>query len=435
MVIRYRDKNRIVAGTHPYIELFGLFVFASGLLGLMLCVLLFDEVQREYGVGVPFCLLLLCFGGWMAFLRSKLVIDSNEKTITHSSLLFFTEIWRMKDISHLDLFQMSPILASHWSTLIVSNSGNREYLPASLSQNELPLFAAIAYQNELEIVLSDSGAVVKCLKELLENNPDHYELRWLLAVAYGFKKQFWQAAHELETVVQIAPSELRLRRSYGLALMILMRFEDALAQFEMCYKTNPDDLVTQMACIDLLRILGRFSEALSRAEALYARSDDKASLVHLTYADLQQICGVPEKAIPALERILNAQSPVADKPESIHTVDALITRALALSRLKRFDEAEKDFARAMKFSHMAPLMIAHYAGFLAYRAQFAGDQREEFEKKALYQLEVVYKSPAVGPGIFYDTDFRFLRDNPKFKELTSAALKNFEERQSPNAVS
>ncbi len=122
------------------------------------------------------------------------------------------------------------------------------------------------------------------------------------------------------------------------------------------------------------------------------------------------------KAISALHRVLKRYETITSMWMGFNP-DECVTRGAAYSRLRRFDEADKDYEEAMKWAKLAPELHAHYAGYLSYRSALPDQSREELATRALDHLEKAQNARETSPLLFYDSDFRAIRDDPRFKKM------------------
>jgi tetratricopeptide (TPR) repeat protein len=165
------------------------------------------------------------------------------------------------------------------------------------------------------------------------------EYLFSLGTALRHQKRFQEAVNVFDKAVQLKPDKAELWTGLGKALVDLDRRAEALLSFQHALKLNPRLWDAAHESGTLLNRMGRREEALAHfmlcAELKPNHAADDATTFNNIGNTLQSLDRSAE-ALPWLDRALDR------RPDF---VEALSNKAIALSQLRRFDEAFAIYAR------------------------------------------------------------------------------------------
>ncbi|MDD5276200.1 MAG: hypothetical protein PHR16_08965 [Methylovulum sp.] len=122
--------------------------------------------------------------------------------------------------------------------------GGLHYTLRAFPNHHKALNAVMYYQliNDHEIKLKKAGALtvpVECyMKRAIHFSP-HDIVSYMLYASYLKKVNHFEEANNIyKQALKVAPTDLRVRYSYGLFLMGIKKYTEALAQAEIIYKKN-----------------------------------------------------------------------------------------------------------------------------------------------------------------------------------------------------
>lgn len=98
--------------------------------------------------------------------------------------------------------------------------------------------------------LYESGFALRCSGDyqqardvfgrVLENDPQHLEARWQIALIDGFEGEFERSLEGLKTLADEAPHNLDIRYDYAMTLMMLGFAQESCAEFRAILDINPE---------------------------------------------------------------------------------------------------------------------------------------------------------------------------------------------------
>ena len=165
------------------------------------------------------------------------------------------------------------------------------------------------------------------------------EYLYSLGTALRHQMRFEEAVNVFDKAVQLKPDKAELWTALGRALVDLERKSEALLSFQHALALNPHSWDAAHESGTLLNQMGRREEALAHfmrcAELKPNHAADDATTFN-NIGNTLQMLGRGEEALPWLDRALDARPDFAE---------ALSNKALALTQLRRFDEAFACYAR------------------------------------------------------------------------------------------
>jgi tetratricopeptide (TPR) repeat protein len=178
---------------------------------------------------------------------------------------------------------------------------------------------------------------VEWISRAIRSDP-RAEYLYSLGTALRHLKRYQEAVDVFDRAVQLKPDKAELWTALGRALVDLERRDEALLSFQHALKLNPQLWDAAHESGTLLNRMGRREEALAHflrcAELKRNHADDAATFNNI--GNTMQSLDRSTEALPWLDRALER------RPDF---VDALSNKAIALSRLRRFDEAFAIYAR------------------------------------------------------------------------------------------
>src|SRR6185437_12224958 len=165
------------------------------------------------------------------------------------------------------------------------------------------------------------------------------EFLYSLGTALRHQKRYQDAVNVFDKAVQLKPDKAELWTALGKALVDLERRDEALLSFQHALKLNPQLWDAAHESGTLLNRMGRREEALAHflrcAELKPNHAADDATAFN-NIGNILQSLDRSAEALPWFDRALER------RPDF---VDALSNKAIALSQLRRFDEAFAIYAR------------------------------------------------------------------------------------------
>ena len=257
----------------------------------------------------------------------------------------------------------NAIEAGHRAAVLFHNAGNR----AGEGNAETVTGIAYTYEGDYARALVDSEAALALAREIgdranevtrLNNigNVYYFEGRYTealdrydaaIAIVEAHAEENWSAARRQLTVANLASLYERLGR-YDRALDAYSHLRSADTAL-----TLPEQAQMLANMGSLYRRLGDPVKALETyraAQALYRqrelRNGEVAVLNNIGIAEALDL-GRLRDALDVFDRALNMAEATGDNPVALHS---LLYRAETLFRMQRFDESEKDFARAAEIA-------------------------------------------------------------------------------------
>jgi tetratricopeptide (TPR) repeat protein len=179
---------------------------------------------------------------------------------------------------------------------------------------------------------------------------------------------------------------------------LLKRYEEALAVYEELRARDPASVPVRVNRGSTLRRLKRFPEALAAYEELLSETPDMLPL-QINRASVLNELDRFDDAIAACNRILQSVDgtvPAPDASAEHPDVEALTTRASALTHLHRLDEAVADHDRAVARRPDSMVLRADRSLTLLTAGRFA-DGWPGYEFRGLKEGDSAYKSEHTAP--------------------------------------
>lgn len=216
----------------------------------------------------------------------------------------------------------------------------REILEALLLEEPGHLDGRVLYGAALAR-LGEVEAALDVLERVVEEAEDHVEARLALANIYGQKRETLKALEHGLRAVELRPTDPDLLVFVGLLYVDGRRFGEAAECFGQAVALAPGHLQAMQNLAMALRDSGREVEAVAWWERLLRVSPGSVT-GWVSLGQLHLAHGRLEAALASADRALQI--------ESFHATAHLL-KALALSELRRGDEAEKHLRKAIKLDH------------------------------------------------------------------------------------
>jgi len=109
------------------------------------------------------------------------------------------------------------------------------------SSGQRPLSVQELYESGFELrCAGEYGRARELFSQVLEQEPQHINARWQIALIDGFEGEFEQSLEGLRGLAQEAPNNLDLRYDFAMTLMMLGFMEESCAEFRAILEVDPD---------------------------------------------------------------------------------------------------------------------------------------------------------------------------------------------------
>ncbi len=241
----------------------------------------------------------------------------------------------------------------------------------------------------------------KIYSQILAIEPDHFDSRHLLGVAFLQRGDHAQAVVHIDLALKKNPYNILALNNRGIALNAMKRFDEALASYDRAIIARPDFAEALSNRGNTLKDLERFADAVASfdralavrpdyAEAHYNRGNtlhalerfadalasfDRALAVRPDYAEALANRGVTLHALTRyMDALASYDRALALRPDD---AEALTNRGVTLNTLKRFADALASYDRALA-------LRPNYAQALTNRGVTLNAQRRFDEALAHY---------------------------------------------------
>lgn len=233
-----------------------------------------------------------------------------------------------------------------------------EVLSASPSDSD-----ALTVRAEMSLARANALPAVTDLRTVLRDHPEAIPVRQLLARAYVMNQQPSLAVETLQSAVDLAPGDARLRVQLAQLLLESRDPEQAVAQLDEAARRAPADAVvqTEIARTDLAA--RRFGAARAAAETVEKLRPDASTgpyllgmadigLDHsdLAQKELERALAIEPRAFDALEALARLEEGRGHTPQAIEIVKSAVAKdpanGAALDLLGKLYLSEKDRTNA-----------------------------------------------------------------------------------------
>jgi tetratricopeptide (TPR) repeat protein len=173
--------------------------------------------------------------------------------------------------------------------------------------------------------------------QILAVQPDHFDSRHLLGVAFLQRGNHIEALHHIGLALKINPGNVFALNNRGVTLQELKRLDEALACFERAIRLRPDYADAHSNRGNVLKALKRLDEAVASYDRALALRPDFAE-AHSNRGDTLRECKLFAEALASCDRA------IALRP---NYAEAHSNRGICLHQLHRFEEALASYDRAL----------------------------------------------------------------------------------------
>ncbi|MFN8670951.1 MAG: tetratricopeptide repeat protein [Candidatus Sericytochromatia bacterium] len=258
-----------------------------------------------------------------------------------------------------------------------------------------------AYSKLLSTVYekNDTENLIKYSEQALKDLPDFYMANVWLGVAYGKLKKQEEALKYFEKAVQQAPNNTLVRNSLGSAYKDAKKYGLALEQFSKSLKIAPDNTQTIIYMGDTHAQNGNIKKAEETYE-LALKKDPYNEYILLAVGNFYSDNKNYTKAQELLQKAILINPNLFDARNNLGNV---------YLKNNKYDEAIDIFENIIKIN--PEYGTAYYNLACIYSLKKEVKIALEYLEKAV-SLDSKLKEIALN-----DTDFDFIKDNNKFKEL------------------
>ena len=183
------------------------------------------------------------------------------------------------------------------------------------------------------------AAAVEQYRVVLKASPNNFEVRSNLGAALTALGRYQEAITEYRTALRSAPANPALRTNLALAYYKASLLPEAAAEFAALHKSDPEDLKLALLLADCHFRLGEDKKVIEVLEPLGRKHTESAAVDYLLGTALIREGRVGEGQA-LVDRILGR----GDSPE------AHLMLGAAQMRTARFEEAAREFARALELN-------------------------------------------------------------------------------------
>lgn len=182
----------------------------------------------------------------------------------------------------------------------------------------------------------DFGEAERCCRELIAQDPHHFDALHLLGVVYLDRGQLTDAIEVLNRALHERGNDAQVNYHLGTALLGERQFGDAEAALRTSLQLRPDDVGALNNLGNALIDQGRLAEALACFEDLLRQQPGHLPARYNAARAMSALDRLDE-AIAGFRKAL-ADAPVDTDPDRIADIHTGLGQALAEAR--RFDEAK-----------------------------------------------------------------------------------------------
>jgi protein O-GlcNAc transferase len=210
----------------------------------------------------------------------------------------------------------------------------------AISQSRQEAAAALQVKLNQGLAHHQQGKLLEAerlFKEVLQQEPNHFDVLHLLGVIAYQMKNPHQADKLLDQAVKINPNVAAAYYNQGIVLNDLKRLDEALASYDKAIALQPDLAAAYYNRGVVLNDLKRLDEALASYDKTIALKPDHAK-AYLNRGNALYYLKRLDEAIASFDKAIALQPDLAE---------AYLNRGNALYYLKRFDEALASYDKSL----------------------------------------------------------------------------------------